>query len=188
MASLASDIYRKHPGYYDEETRRLLETGETPLDYPRAVVADTARRSRAIATSPRPMIIVASSGMLTGGRILHHLVSFGPDRRNAILLAGYQAGGTRGASLANGADHLRIFGRDIAINAEVIQLSSFSGHADAGEIIDWMRPAGRAPRMTWLTHGEPDGADMLRKRIRNELGWTARVPEHLETVDMDHPR
>ncbi len=182
MAVDATEIYHRHHEEHHVTKAECLDM------FKLARRVNSVEESKALNNFYGPLIIISASGMLTGGRILHHLVSFGPDRRNAILLAGYQAGGTRGASLANGADHLRIFGRDIAINAEVIQLSSFSGHADAAEIIDWMRPAGRAPRMTWLTHGEPDGADMLRKRIRNELGWTARVPEHLETVDLDHPK
>jgi len=130
------------------------------------------------------MIIISASGMLTGGRILHHVASFGGDRRNAILLSGFQAGGTRGAALAAGARQLRMFGRDVTIEAEVVQLASMSGHADADEIVRWMSAAGPAPRMTFLTHGEPDAADTLRRRVKQELGWPVRVPEHLETIQL----
>lgn len=128
------------------------------------------------------MIIVAASGMLTGGRVLHHLLAFGGDARHAIILAGYQAGGTRGAALAAGADSLRIFGREVPIAAEVVQLSSMSAHADADQLLTWMRGAdvGHA----YVVHGEPGAADALRGRIDRELGVPARVPEHGEIIDV----
>jgi metallo-beta-lactamase family protein len=126
------------------------------------------------------MVIVSASGMATGGRVLHHLEAFGPDERNAIALGGYQAGGTRGASLAGGARTLRIFGRDVPIRAEVVQLGSFSGHADADELLAWLRSAPSKPTRIFVTHGEPGPADVLRRRIEHELGWRADVPEHLE--------
>jgi metallo-beta-lactamase family protein len=126
--------------------------------------------------------------MLTGGRILHHVEAYGPDRRNAIILSGYQAGGTRGAALAQGERHLRIYGQDVRIEAEVIQMEGLSAHADADEMIQWMKAAPRAPAMTYVTHGEPDASDALRARLKRELGWRARVPEHLETISLEHPR
>ena len=133
------------------------------------------------------MIIISASGMLTGGRILHHLVSFGGDPRNTILLSGFQAGGTRGAALADGAQSLRMFGREFPIGAEVVQLKTFSGHADADEMLRWMS-AAPAPEMTYLTHGEPTAADTLRFRVDHELGRSVRVPEHLESINLDRPR
>ncbi|MBX3173519.1 MAG: MBL fold metallo-hydrolase [Gemmatimonadaceae bacterium] len=143
--------------------------------------------SKALNARQGPMIIVSASGMLTGGRILHHLVTFGGDHRNAILLTGFQAGGTRGAALVEGAREIRLFGRTVPIAAEVTQLQTFSGHADADGLLRWMS-AGRAPRITYLTHGEPSAADALRHRVVHELGREARVPEHLETIDLDAPR
>ncbi|MSU92154.1 MBL fold metallo-hydrolase, partial [Rhodobacteraceae bacterium 2CG4] len=116
-----------------------------------------------------------------------HLASFGGDRRNTILLSGFQAGGTRGAALARGARTLRMFGREFPIEAEVVQLQSFSGHADADEILRWMS-VGPAPEMTYLTHGEPVAADTLRFRVEHEHGRPVRVAEHLETVYLDRPR
>jgi metallo-beta-lactamase family protein len=133
------------------------------------------------------MIIISASGMLTGGRILHHLAAYGPDRRNAIILSGYQAGGTRGASLAAGAKELRIYGQDISIEAEVIQMEGLSAHADSDELIQWMKTAPAAPAMTYVTHGEADASDALRARIKRQLGWKARVPEHLETISLENP-
>ena len=155
--------------------------------YEIATMVRTAEESKALNRRRGPMIILSASGMLTGGRVLHHLEAFGGDARNAIVLSGFQAGGTRGAALLAGADHLRLFGREIRVDAEVIALQSYSGHADGDELLGWMRRAERVPRMTYVTHGEPDAADTLRARIKRELGWRARVPEQLETVSLTSP-
>ena len=179
MAIKATDIYHRHHDEHhvtDEECQAMYEL---------ATMVRTVDESKALNQRRDPMIIISASGMLTGGRVLHHLEAFGPDSRNAILLSGYQAGGTRGATLAAGAKHLRMFGRQIPINAEVVKLEGLSGHADADEILAWMGGAAPKPAITYVTHGEPDAADVLRGRISRELGWTVRVPEHLERVGLD---
>ncbi|MFM6974003.1 MAG: MBL fold metallo-hydrolase RNA specificity domain-containing protein, partial [Agromyces sp.] len=130
---------------------------------------------------------IAPSGMMTGGRVLHHLVEFGADPNNAIVISGYQAVGTRGRMLADGAETLRIFGRDVPIRAEVIELHTMSAHADSDELIDWMRTATTAPRMTYVTHGEPAASDRLRFRVQDELHWRVRVPHDGETIDLEQP-
>ena len=181
MAVDATEIYHRHHAEHHVSREDCVAMFEV------AQRVNTVAQSRELNTRHGPMIIISASGMLTGGRILHHLVSFGGDRRNTILLSGFQAGGTRGAALAGGARRLRMFGREFPIEAEVIQLQSFSGHADADEILAWMS-AGPAPAMTYLTHGEPTAADTLRMRVRHELGWPVRVPEHLEAIYLDRPR
>jgi metallo-beta-lactamase family protein len=181
MSVDATEIYHRH---HDEHH---VSRDECVAMFQLAKRVNTVTQSKELNTRAGPMIIISASGMLTGGRILHHLVSFGGDPRNAILLSGFQAGGTRGAALAQGARKLRIFGRDFPIEAEVVQLQSFSGHADAEEILRWMS-AGPAPRMTYVTHGEPSASDALRFRIDHELGRPARAPEHLEAVYLDRPR
>lgn len=181
MAIDATDIYHR---FHDEHHVSLEECRAM---YSIATLVRSVEESKALNLRRGPMIIVSASGMLTGGRVLHHVQAFGSDARNAILLSGFQAGGTRGAALAAGADHLRMFGQEVPIRAEVVQLQSFSGHADADEILDWMGGASRAPAMTYLTHGEPDSADTLRGRINRELKWEARVPEHLEGIDLERP-
>lgn len=182
MAIDATDIYHRfHNEHHvaQEDCRAMYEL---------ATMVRTVEESKALNQRHGPMIILSASGMLTGGRVLHHLEAFGQDPRNAILLSGFQAGGTRGAALASGARQLRMFGREVPIRAEVVQLDSFSGHADADELMAWMHGATRQPRMTYVTHGEPDASDTLRKRIEHELGWSARVPEHLERIALDAPR
>jgi metallo-beta-lactamase family protein len=181
MAVEASEIYARHIGELRvpaEEIRHL--EGAVHL-------VRTVEESKALNERGGPMIIVSASGMLTGGRILHHVARFGPDPRNAIILTGYQAGGTRGASLAGGERTLRVFGREIPIGAEVVQLESLSAHADAAGILAWMRPVAAPPALTLVTHGEADAADSLRKRIDRELGWRVQVPSPLDVVPLPEP-
>ncbi len=132
-----------------------------------------------------PMIILSSSGMAAGGRVVHHLKAFAGDARNLILLSGFQAAGTRGAALAAGAQSIRIHGAEVPVRAEVGQLTAFSAHADADGLLAWMRQLATPPRRTFVTHGEPHSSDVLRYRIQHELGWEVRVPEHLEVVNLD---
>ncbi|WP_146072567.1 MBL fold metallo-hydrolase RNA specificity domain-containing protein [Arthrobacter sp. 4R501] len=120
------------------------------------------------------------------GGILHHPQSYGPDPRNVVALNGYRAAGTGGAPESSGARQLRIFGQDVPTKAEVIMMDSLSAHADSNEIVEWIRAAHKLPRMTYITHGEPEESDALRVRARRELGWNVRVPEQLEAVSLKH--
>jgi metallo-beta-lactamase family protein len=149
-----------------------------------ATFVRTVEDSKRLSAGRGPMVIVSASGMATGGRVLHHLKAFAPDHRNAIVLAGYQVPGTRGASLAAGARGVRIHGVDVPVRAEVVQLEGASAHADASEIMGWLRTAPRAPRGVFVTHGEAGAADALRQRIEHELGWQARVPMFRDRVDL----
>lgn len=144
----------------------------------------TADQSKALDDLRSSAIILAASGMATGGRVVHHLKMFAPDARNLILLSGYQAGGTRGAALVAGAKTLRIHGQDIPVRAEVAQLTSMSGHADADELMAWMRRFSPAPKRVFVTHGEPAASDSLRHRIETELGWKALVPDYRDAFDL----
>lgn len=149
-----------------------------------AKIVNKVEESKALSAGRGPMVIISASGMATGGRVVHHLKSFAPDHRNTILFAGYQAGGTRGAAIVHGASTVRIHGQDVPIRAEVASLDNLSAHADADEILAWMRGFTQTPRRTFVTHGEPEAADALRARIDHELGWSVAVPEYLQTVDL----
>ncbi len=131
--------------------------------------------SKAIVSNPMPKIVIAGSGMATGGRVLHHIKAFGPEAKNTILFAGYQAVGTRGARLLAGETEIKMFGQWIPIRAEIANLPELSAHADAGEIIRWLSGFEKPPRRTFIVHGEPDASDALRVRIERELGWDAAV-------------
>ena len=179
MAIDATGIYHRHRALHrltDEECSRMCDA---------ATFVNSAEDSRRLNGQRFPMVIIAASGMATGGRVLHHLKAFGPNPRNTILLTGHQAGGTRGAALAMGASSLKIHGEIVPIRAEVAMLDNLSGHADYAEITGWLSATKRAPRGVFVTHGEPDAADAMRQHLRDALGWEANVPEHLETVELD---
>jgi metallo-beta-lactamase family protein len=176
MAIDVAAIYERYP----DEHR--LEPEEIERMYDLATSVHTVDESKLLNLRGGPMIIISASGMLTGGRILHHLVAYGPDRRNAIVLTGYQAGGTRGSDLLGGARSLRIFGSDVPIRAEVVAMDTLSAHADADELLAWMRAVDEPPDAVYVTHGEPAASDTLRARIKRELHWPAHVPGHLERV------
>jgi metallo-beta-lactamase family protein len=143
-----------------------------------------AEESKRLNTNHMPKIIVSASGMATGGRILHHLKNYLPDRRSTIVLAGFQAGGTRGAALRDGASELKIHGAYVPVHAEVVSLDMFSAHADREELLRWLGGFEEAPKATFVVHGEPMESDALRHSIKERLGWTARVPEHLEWTEL----
>lgn len=131
-----------------------------------------------------PAVIIAASGMATGGRVLYHLRALAPNPRNTLLFSGFQAGGTRGADIVAGAASVRMHGEDVPIRAEVCAIGTLSAHADADEIMQWLRGFKQPPKHTYVVHGEPNAADTLRRRISQELGWSVSVPEHLETVEL----
>lgn len=140
--------------------------------------------SRRLTARPGPMIVLSASGMLAGGRVLHHLRQVAPDRRSTIVLAGFQAAGTRGESLLRGARSLRVLGEDVPVRAEVVHLESLSAHADADELLAWLGAAPRRPAAVSVVHGEARAADTLRRRITHELGWPAAVPAEGTSVDV----
>ncbi len=146
-----------------------------------ATMVNSVDESRALATRHGPMVILSASGMATGGRVLHHLELYAGDHRNMIILTGYQAPGTRGDTLASGAQTVRIHGREVAVKAEVVQLQSASAHADSNQLLAWLQSMTPAPTQVYVVHGESAAADELRRRIDHELGWPAMVPEHAST-------
>ncbi|TXT40662.1 MAG: metallo-beta-lactamase family protein [Comamonadaceae bacterium] len=146
-----------------------------------ATMVNSTDESKALASRHGPMVILSASGMATGGRVLHHLAHYAGDHRNMIILTGYQAPGTRGETLANAAQSIRIHGRDVTVSAEVVQLQSASAHADANQLLAWLRTMPETPAQVYVVHGEPGPADTLRSRISRELGWRATVPEHGST-------
>jgi metallo-beta-lactamase family protein len=178
MAIEATALYTHH--------RRLLRVPQREIaqlcDGVRMV--NTAAQSMRLSASRMPSVIIAASGMATGGRVLHHLKVMAPDERHHIVFAGFQVGGTRGAHLVAGAKDVKIHGEYVPVRAPVSSLPGFSGHADADELLAWLRRLPAAPRQTFVVHGEPDAADTLRLRIKDSLGWNVRVPQQGEAVQL----
>ncbi|GAB4399367.1 MAG: MBL fold metallo-hydrolase [Rhodoferax sp.] len=171
MAVSATHLFDAHLGEH-----RLSRAESHALSHS-ATLINSVEQSRALAHRLGPMVILAASGMATGGRVLHHLALYAGDYRNMIVLTGYQAPGTRGATLAAHAPSVRIHGRDVTVAAEVVQLQSASAHADAHQLLDWLRRMPKTPAQVYVVHGEVGPADALRARIERELRWRALVPE-----------
>lgn len=147
-------------------------------------VVSSIPESRAVQESNAPAIVVSSSGMATGGRVLHHLEHALPDDRHTVLFVGYQAAGTRGRQLRDGARFTRIHGNEVPVRAQIEAIDSMSAHADVNEIMRWLRGFTRPPALTCLVHGEPEPMDALKARIEQELGWAVRTPVHQERIDL----
>jgi len=175
MAVHTTHLFEQHP-----QDHRLNSRDTRALTHS-ATMVNSTDESRALASRHGPMVILSASGMATGGRVLHHLAHYAGSHRNMIILTGFQAPGTRGATLASGAKSVRIHGRDVELNAEVVQLQSASAHADARQLLAWLRTMPEAPDQVYVVHGELAAADEFRKRIKHELGWRAMVPEHAST-------
>jgi len=192
MASRASDIYRRHPEFYDAETSELLKQGETPLDYPNQIITREAAASKAIATADRPYMIVASNGMLTGGRVVAHLRNLIGDPHATILFVGYQGEGTLGSHLQAGARTVRLDGQVREVRCRIRSISGFSAHADESELLDWLRNfgAGRKagdagfPRTVFLVHGDPEAQLAIAPKVE-ALGYRVHVPHWREAVTLD---
>jgi metallo-beta-lactamase family protein len=131
-----------------------------------------------------PIILISASGMATGGRVVHHLRRFLPDERHTVLLTGYQAGGTRGAKLRDGADRVRIHGEWVPVRAEIHALDMLSAHADQDELLAWLKTSDHRPRRVFLVHGELEATEHLRERIVDELGWEVDVPGYRDEVEL----
>ena len=179
MAQDATDIFRK----YSDLHRLSPELSHKVCEVAKYV--NTREESIALDLDMKPKIIISASGMLEGGRVLHHIRVFAPDERNTIVFAGYQAAGTRGADMTGGKPEIKVFGESIPVKAEVQVLSNMSAHADYEEILQWLRNFNHHPRKVFITHGEPEAAQALKEKIEEELNWSCVVPDYLQTERLD---
>jgi metallo-beta-lactamase family protein len=205
MASRASDVYRRHPEFYDEETAELLRDGETPLDYPNQIITREVAASKAIATADRPYMIVSSNGMLTGGRSVAHLRNLIDDPKATILFVGYQGEGTLGRHLQDGAKTVKVDGQVRQVHCRVRSISGFSAHADESELLDWLRNfggtggtggtaaaegsgagggSGDGLKRVFLVHGDPDAQLAIAPKVE-ALGFPVHIPHWRESVTLD---
>jgi metallo-beta-lactamase family protein len=175
MAKDATEIFRKYTDLHrlnPELSQKVCEV---------ATYINSKEESIALDLETKPKIIISASGMLEGGRVLHHIRVFAPDARNTIVFAGYQAAGTRGADMTGGKKEIKVFGETIAVNAEVEVLSNMSAHADYDEIMQWLSHFNHHPRKVFITHGEPEAAEALKEKIEDRFNWNCVVPDYLQS-------
>ena len=176
MAIDATDIFRRHARDHRLKAEEIeLLNGD--IQYVR-----TNTDSKALTASLVPKVIISASGMATGGRVLHHLERYAPDPRSAIVFAGFQAGGTRGAAMVGGAQRIKMYGHYLPVRARIHNLAMLSAHADQGELLRWAGGFAVPPRQTFVIHGEPQSADTMRHVLEEELRWNCTVPDHGQTI------
>jgi len=184
MGIEATEIYSRHTEEHDFEMARLSGNELSPLRSRQMIVAKTPEQSKAINDMKGPLIIISASGMATGGRVLHHLKHRLPYPDTTVLLAGYQAEGTRGRSLQDGAKEIKMLGEVIPVRAKVKVLDGFSAHADQGEIMRWLGTFPKAPKTTYVVHGEAAGANALADVIRQRLRWNVEIAKFQQKVSL----
>jgi metallo-beta-lactamase family protein len=192
MASKATEIYKRHPEYFDADMNKLLATADDPLDYPGSVTTNDVARSRAIKDTPRPYMIVASNGMLTGGRVLNHLQDLIGDPSATLLFVGYQGDGTLGSHIQHGVKQVKIDGQVREVRCRVRSLDGFSAHADEPQLLEWVGAFANGkrggdpgfPKAVFIVHGDPDAERALEPKIR-ALGLNTKIPTWRETVTLD---
>jgi metallo-beta-lactamase family protein len=184
MALAALSVYRAAISEHALDVRADLRGDDTLFQLPDLYEVHDAEGSKALSRGSGPAIIIAGSGMASGGRVVHHLERFLPDPTCSVALVGFQAAGTRGRSLLEGAESLKMHGRYVPVRAEVADLTGFSVHADASELLDWLRTADHEPQGVFVVHGELEASTALRRRIAAELGWNAVVPRDRERLDL----
>jgi metallo-beta-lactamase family protein len=184
MALSATDLYLKYKDDHDLQFGRDEQGGGDPLSVKEFHLTRTAQDSKAINEVKTPCIIVSASGMVSGGRVLHHLAQRLPDARNAVILAGFQAEGTRGRALQEGAKSLNLFGQMVPVLAEIVTMGQLSAHAGRSELLRWLTGLQAPPKQLYLTHGEPEAAQALQQGITEKFQWKAAVARYLDTVEI----
>jgi metallo-beta-lactamase family protein len=182
MAIKAVEIFLKHTEEYSDATKQLISRYGSPLQWPGFHFAETSQESKKINDAQGPCIIISSSGMVTGGRIQHHLAQRLPDAKNTVIFIGFQAPGTRGFTIKSGASEVKMLGQTVPIRAQVAAFEQFSDHADTRELLEWLRTFQQKPSATYLVHGEPSASSQLRDAMTKELGWNVQVAQWLEKV------
>jgi len=182
MGLEATEIYCRHPEEHDFEMQQLSSQESCPITSRHMVVHKSPEQSKSINQFKGPMVIISASGMATGGRVLHHLKQRLPNLDTTVLFAGYQAEGTRGRLLQDGAKEVKLLGEIVPVRAQIKVIDGFSAHADQGEILRWLGTFKQAPRMTYIVHGEPPAAAALADSIRERLKWKVEIAKYQQKV------
>jgi len=183
MALSATDLYLKYKEDHDVEFALEEKNGGDPLNVHEFHLARSVEESKQI-NNVKTCIIISASGMVTGGRVLHHLAHRLGEARNCVILAGFQAQGTRGRALEEGAKSLNLFGQAVPVLAEIVEMGQFSAHAGKSELLRWLTALQAPPKQVYLTHGEPAAAQSLEQAITRNFRWKAAVARYLDTVEI----
>jgi len=184
LAIKLTDVYKNYYRYFDEEAKRLIKSGDSIFNFPGLKMTLTTEESKAINDVPPPKVIVAGAGMSNAGRILHHERRYLSDPRSTILIVGYQAAGSLGRQILDGAKTVRIFGEDVPVRCRIVTASAYSAHADQPQLLSWLAPMRRNLKKLFLVHGEETESLLLSQKIRDELAIDAKIPELGETIEL----
>jgi len=185
MAISITEVFENHPEYFDKETMTLVRKGLSPFEFPGLKMTRTTEESKAINNIKGTVMIIAGSGMCTGGRVKHHLVTNISRPESTILFVGYQASGTLGRQILQGMEKVRIFGQYLPVRARIADIDGFSAHADKDELLKWLSGLKTPPRRVFVVHGEPASAGELSKIIKEKMGWKVSVPVFLDEAMLD---
>ncbi len=185
MANKVTKVFRSHPELFDKEMTDLLEDHHSPFSFHNLKLVNTVQESKAVNNIRGTSIILAGSGMCTGGRIKHHIANNSANPANTLLFVGYQAVGTLGRIILDGADEIRLFGKKFPLKMKVKRIEGFSAHAGKNELFDWVTNIKKAPRKVFITHGEETAAEHFSKYLHEKTGWHTLVPEYKDKVVLD---
>jgi metallo-beta-lactamase family protein len=185
MASRITKVFQRHPELFDEEMTKLIENHESPFKFPELKIVGTTAESKSINDKSGTFMVIAGSGMCTGGRVKHHLVNYISDQKNTIMFVGYQAIGTLGRRIVNGEKQVRILGEERDVRANIVRIHGFSAHADRDELLNWLRALKKAPKKVFVVHGEEKSAKSFSDYVRKQTGWDTVAPEYQDEVIVD---
>ena len=185
MATSITRIFEQHPELYDHELTEYIEKHKSPFRFPGLKMVETVAASKAINRIKRPIMVIAGSGMCTGGRIKHHLVNNISRPESTIMFVGYQAVGTLGRRIVEGEKQVRILGKEYPVKARVVQINGFSAHADRDELLKWLSGLKKPPRRVFVVHGEPESAQNFGQYIMQKTGWDVTVPAYQDEIVLD---
>lgn len=185
MAAAITKVFKHHPELFDEEMTEFMDNHESPFNFPGLKITQSTKESKAINSTRGSKMVIAGSGMCTGGRIKHHIANNISNPRNTLMFVGYQAFGTLGRRLVNGEKEVRILGRQYEVRARIAQIGGFSAHADKTELLDWLKGLKTPPRKVFVVHGEENSARQFGEYIRQETGWDVLVPAYRDEVILD---
>jgi metallo-beta-lactamase family protein len=185
MAASITKVFQQHRELFDKEMAELMRRHKSPFEFPGLNIVETTEQSKAINLIKGTIMVIAGSGMCTGGRIKHHLVNNITKPENTIMFVGYQANGTLGRRIVNGEKQVRILGQERPVKARVVQVNGFSAHADKEELFKWLTTLKKPPRRLFVVHGEPQSAQHFADYVSQETGWKVSVPTYQEEISLD---